>query len=87
MRLWEWLSEHLTFSRHRPELHQAIQTSEDLLKAKQSLSQFTRDLDDGKIGEQHKVIHIRADILNQMIVRKPRPDFLDEALTNQKGDS
>ncbi len=30
---------------------------------------------------------IRANILNQMIVRKPRPDFLDEVLTNQKGDA
>ncbi len=30
---------------------------------------------------------IRSNILNQMIVRKAGPDFLDEALTNQKGRS
>ncbi len=30
---------------------------------------------------------IRSNILNQMIVRKAGPDFLDETLTNQKGRS
>lgn len=31
--------------------------------------------------------HIRSNIISPMIVRKTGPDFLDDALTNQKGRS
>lgn len=30
---------------------------------------------------------IRSDILGQILVRKPRPDFLEEFLANEKGDT
>ncbi len=31
--------------------------------------------------------HIRSNIISPMIIRKAGPDFLDDALTNQKGRS
>ena len=74
MRLFGWIAERLTFSRHRPELRQAMRTSDELLETKRRLVQFSDDLQAGHIRGQHKVLHIT------------QSDFLDDELFGERKD-
>ncbi len=78
--LMSWLNEHLTLSRQRDHLRHAMRESDELNETKRVMLRYTQELEDGVISD--KVIHIKSSILE----RKPGPDFLDDALTNQEGD-
>ncbi len=80
MALLRWL-DRLILSRRRLQVRESLRTSDELLTTKRHMARFSDDLQAGRIQGEHKVIHIRDSIL----VRKAGPDFLDEALTNQKG--
>lgn len=58
-----WLNEHLTLSRKRSDFHDAMRTSDELLETKRSLVRFTQDLNDGRLSEQHKVVRIKTNVL------------------------
>ncbi len=81
MSLSQWL-DRVVLSRRRAHVQEAIRISDDLLTTKRQMTQFSDDLQSGRIQGQHKVIHI----LDSLLVRKPGPDFLDDTLTSQEGD-
>ncbi len=62
--------------------HAAIEESKQArMQMNEQTKQVRHDAFQTSVDQQR----IRSNILNQMIVRKAGPDFLDEALTNQKG--
>lgn len=66
-----WLNEHLTMTRKRSDYHDAMRTSDELLEAKRELVRFTQDLNEGRLSEQHKVVRIKTNVLEDAYKGKP----------------
>lgn len=64
--------------------HVVIEESKQArIQMNEQIKQVQHDAFQASVDQQR----IRSNIIDQMIIRKAGPDFLDEALTNQKGRS
>lgn len=63
-----WFSKYLTSSRTRPDYHDAMRTSDELVETKRALVRFMSDPNADHIDNTDKVVHIRRNVLERSIL-------------------
>ncbi len=86
MSLLSTIRDHFRSDAHDDSVHASRAVIEESKQARMQMAEQTRQVRHEAFQTSVDQERIRATILEQILVRKAGPDFLDEALTNQKGD-
>jgi len=86
MSLLSIIRNHFHSDSHDDSVHASRVVIEESKQARIQMNEQVRQVQHDAFQTSVDQQRIRSNILNQMIVRKPRPDFLEDTLSNREGN-